>query len=211
MTETKSLAEALALFQAELPKVAKDNRVDAGAIKYDYADLAAVSHAVLPALAKHGLSFLSRPTVVDGRFVLAYKLLHTSGESEAGEFPLPDKGSSQQMGSAITYARRYALSAVTGVAPDKDDDGASASETRVEARPRREPEKSWDPIEQDTYLGGYLNELEAAEDDEAIAEIGARVGRAKTAGDLSPATVAKLKIAAGKRKGELNGGGHVAG
>jgi hypothetical protein len=136
------LAKALAAFQAEAPKVTKGSRAEiqpreGRAYSYEYAELGAVNEAVLPLLGKHGLSFLAKPTWVSRpdssmSFVLIYKLMHSSGEQEVGLWPLPppEKAGMQQLGSAITYARRYAFQAVTGVAPSpgEDDDGAAAEE-----------------------------------------------------------------------------------
>lgn len=128
-----SLAGALAHFQAELPHMSKTQtafvKSDKGSYSYNFADLADISRVVLPLLGKHGLAWTTKPTLIDGRFVLAYKLMHgASGEVDEGEYPLQSGGTPQQVGSAITYARRYALCSVTGVAPDKeDDDGAAAS------------------------------------------------------------------------------------
>jgi hypothetical protein len=133
-----SVAEALAGFQAELPKVAKSNtadvRSDKGSYSYRYADLAELSPLVLPVLARHGLSWSTRPTLVGEppRFVLTYTLAHVSGDKIEGDYPLPAAGSTpQNLGSAITYARRYALCAVTGVAPGDDDDDAAAASHRT--------------------------------------------------------------------------------
>ena len=126
----ESLAAALAAFQADLPTVGKNATGQVGQNRnYKYADLGDLNSAVLPRLAAVGLSFSAKPTLNEaGRFVLAYVLRHVSGESDGGEWPLPDSGNSQAMGSAVTYARRYALQAVTGVAPDDDDDGRAAGE-----------------------------------------------------------------------------------
>lgn len=148
-TAKPHLAEALAAFQAEIPRVVKGSKAliaprDSAAYSYDYADLGAVTENVLPVLGRHGLSFLCKPTWVskDGGtvFCLIYKLMHTSGEQEVGLWPLPapDRAGPQQLGSAISYARRYAFQAVTGVAPapGEDDDAASAQEgPRPEAAP----------------------------------------------------------------------------
>lgn len=124
----ESLAAALAAFQASVPHVQKGATGQVGQQRYRYADLSDVVKAVLPRLGAVGLSFSSKPTINEaGRFVLAYTLRHTSGESDSGEYPLPETGSPQQMGSAQTYAKRYALLAITGVAPDEDDDGAAAT------------------------------------------------------------------------------------
>lgn len=136
---TGTLAAALAAVQAKLPEVRKTETAtvpmkSGGKYSYTYADLADVSRAVLPLLGAHGLSFTCRPTInAGGRFVLAYSLMHSSGEREDGEYPLPASGTAQEIGSAITYGRRYVLCAVTGVAPDADDDGSAASQVRVQA------------------------------------------------------------------------------
>ncbi len=130
LPETSKLTEALAKVQGKLPEITKAKTADAGQYSYSYADLAAVTKAVVPLLAQAGLAWACRPTLTDRGFVLAYELRHVSGESITGEYPLPEKGSPQQMGSAITYGRRYALCSVTGVAPDSDDDDAKAASHR---------------------------------------------------------------------------------
>ena len=143
------LHAALAAFQAELPKVGKDNTAKVDSEKgrsytYRYADLSEISPVVLPLLGKHGLAWTTRPTIThDGRFVLRYALTHASGDALDGDYPLPNPGSSPQvLGSAITYARRYALCAVTGVAPGDDDDDAAAANAaagRAVERPAQRP------------------------------------------------------------------------
>jgi hypothetical protein len=144
------LAAALAEFQAEIPRIAKTSRAeydtrDSARVSYDYAELSEVTDAALPLLARCGLSFTAKPTWLmipeQGiRFVLVYKLMHVSGEQEVGIWPLPppDRAGSQQLGSAITYARRYSFQAVTGVAPGpgEDDDARAAQDApRPEAVP----------------------------------------------------------------------------
>jgi|SRR5215469_2401401 len=116
-----SLAEALVQLQASLPTVLREEAGQFG----KYADLANVSKVVLPALAALGLLWTCRPTMIDGAFVLAYRLEHAdTGEWIDGQYPLAS-GNPQVMGGQITYARRYALLAVTGVAPESDDDDAT--------------------------------------------------------------------------------------
>lgn len=134
-------AAALASFQADLPAVKKDNtatvRSDKGNYSYQYADLTMISEAAMPLLAKYGLSFTSAPTYTEHGFVLRYALLHEAGHREGGDFPLPDpsKFGAQQIGSWLTYARRYALCAMTGVAPGGDDDDGEKSKGAVAAEP----------------------------------------------------------------------------
>lgn len=135
MTAHTSLAEALAAVQTRLPAIAKGETAKVTSKRtgekytYRYADLSDVSEAILPLLGANGLSWITRPTFnAAGKFVLAYELLHITDQSRTGEYPLPDGGTPQEIGSAITYARRYCLCSVTGVAPkDDDDDGAHAS------------------------------------------------------------------------------------
>lgn len=146
MTDTQEspLAVALVQLQAELPKVGKDKtaevKTDKAKYTYKYADLSGISDALLPLMTKHGLAWTAAPTLTeDGKFVLEYALLHKSGESRGGRYPLPSGGTPQATGSAITYARRYALCSVTGLAPDADDDGQAARQHQE--RPHA-PEKS---------------------------------------------------------------------
>ena len=140
---TPSLNRALAAVQAAYVRIAKEQtgnipgKDGKQGYKYNYADLADVSEAILPLLGKNGLAFTSKPTLVNGQFVLAYSLRHESGEHDDGTYPLIGTGTHQQAGSAITYARRYSLCSVTGIAPaEPDDDGAAANERQQFDRPR---------------------------------------------------------------------------
>jgi hypothetical protein len=138
VTAQPELAKALAEVQQALPVISKEQTADTGTYSYEYADLTAISKPLLKLLGEHGLSFLAKPTLQDGAFVLAYSLLHVSGEREDGLYPLPTGGSPQSIGSAISYGRRYCLCAVTGVAPGgSDDDGVAAA--AIPARTAVEP------------------------------------------------------------------------
>lgn len=166
------LAEALVKVQAELPSVKKGNTAKVatkagGEYKYQYADLTDVTEAIVPLLSKHGLSFTSRPTLTENGFVLAYRLMHTSGECDAGEYPLPDpaQNQAQTVGSAITYARRYALCAVTGVAPGGDDDDAQSAAKaapRPKVVPREVPVDVVNVALAELSAAGSLDELQSA-------------------------------------------------
>ncbi len=132
-----ALAEALAALQAEMPPVPKSKRADTGKFGYTYAGLDDIAPLLYPLLGKHGLSFCARPTLnTEGAFVLHYELLHSSGELRDGQYPLPDPVHStpQQVGSAITYARRYTVSAVTGLVSDEDDDAQASSKPKAAPR-----------------------------------------------------------------------------
>lgn len=97
------------------------------AFKSRYADLASCVEAVMPALNEAGIGCLQFP-VFDGETIsLTTTLLHETGASVTTTLKMrPTKADPQGVGSAITYARRYALLAVAGVAPE-DDDGNAAS------------------------------------------------------------------------------------
>jgi hypothetical protein len=134
-----SLAEALITLQANLPHIRKDDTAQVGQRTYSYANLSTITDAVLPKLAELGLFWICLPTLKDAvgdRFVLHYRLSHhPSGEYVEGSYPLPGNVGSQSIGGAITYARRYALCAVLGLAPAEDDDDAAAASR--EARDRQ--------------------------------------------------------------------------
>jgi len=201
---TDNLASALAAFQAELPTVHKGSTADMGTYKMKYADLADLSKVVLPLLAKHGLSFSAKPTIDEsGRFVLAYVLRHVGGDSDSGSYPL-QSGTPQQVGSAITYARRYALSAITGIAAEEDDDGKAAKETRVDPADR---EFAWDPVEQETLRVGWEAELEDAKTHAEIDVIAKRISAARRSETdrISPSTYSRLMKAGAARRGDING------
>lgn len=164
-TPAAAFAAALAAFQAEIPHVDKGQTADTGSYSYDYADLTSITEAALPLLAKHGLSFSAKPTLHDGMFVLDYELLHKDGHGEGGMYPLPDpaRSSAQQIGSAITYGRRYCLCAVTGIAPGgEDDDGAKANDARSADLRRRKDGH----IDQRAFYGGGKKAQRGPADDD---------------------------------------------
>ena len=140
-----SLAEALITLQANLPHITKGDvaRVETktgGQYSYRYVNLASITDAILPRLAELGLAWVCRPTLQENsdRFVLRYELIHApSGEIKWGDYPLPN-ATPQSIGGAITYARRYALCAVLGLAPAEDDDDANrASQEQAERQRQR--------------------------------------------------------------------------
>lgn len=97
------------------------------AFKSKYADLAGVVEAVVPALNDQGIAVMQFPAF-DGEFVsVTTELLHESGASVRSTLKMrPTKADPQGEGSAITYARRYSLLAMTGAAPEDDDANAAS-------------------------------------------------------------------------------------
>lgn len=129
-----TIAEALSAAQAEITDPAKDS-VNPH-FKSRYADLATVLKTVRPVLAKHGIALVQTTDLHDGQLVLVTRLLWRD-EEILGRYPVqPVKADPQGLGSAMTYARRYALQAIVGVAADDDDDGNAASAPAKQSAPR---------------------------------------------------------------------------
>lgn len=129
----KSAAAALVKARAAIGStVTKDARANYG----KYATLAAVMEAITPALAANGLALVQEAELDDAAVTMAATLIHESGETV--EFapltmPLGSQRTPQAVGSAMTYGRRYQLTALFGLAPD-DDDGEAASKTPQNGR-----------------------------------------------------------------------------
>jgi ERF superfamily len=109
----------------EVEDLVKRNKVEAGPMRYSYADLSDVFDEIKPKLRKNGLALSQSATVEMG---VTTTLFHKSGQwiRFAPLLIRPSGGTPQNMGSAITYARRYSVMAVMGLATE-DDDGRSAS------------------------------------------------------------------------------------
>ena len=91
-----------------------------------YADLASVWDACRAALSANGLSVMQLPGREAGEYHLDTVLAHASGEWMSSRLVFhPVKDDPQGLGSALTYARRYALAAMVGVAPEEDDGEAA--------------------------------------------------------------------------------------
>jgi hypothetical protein len=121
------LAAALSKAQAEMGAATK-NKTNPH-FKYRYADLGTVWDVVRPVLSKNGLCVMQTTELSeDGSKVMLVTILaHTSGQWMKSSVPLnPAKNDSQGMGAAMTYMRRYSLSAMLGVVCDEDDDGETA-------------------------------------------------------------------------------------
>lgn len=129
--QINELAKALADFQSEVKDPTKDK--ENPYFKSKYVALDGVLQTVRPVLAKHGLSVMQLPTSDETAVTVTTLLMHSSGqfiESEPFKVLLTKKDA-QAAGSALTYARRYSLSSVLGIAWDDDDDGDSIAETNV--------------------------------------------------------------------------------
>lgn len=121
------LASALSKAQGEMQAAIKD-KVNPF-FKSSYADLGSVWDAARPVLSKYGLCIMQTTEIsADGsKTIMVTTLAHTSGQWMKSYLPLnPSKNDSQGIGAAITYLRRYSLSAIVGVVCDDDDDGETS-------------------------------------------------------------------------------------
>jgi hypothetical protein len=134
----KELASALSKAQAMIEGAIKDKTNPA--FRSKYADLGACWDACRDPLTKHGLSVMQLPMIGEGSVRLETILMHSSGEFISSEMQIPvSKHDAQGYGSALTYARRYALCAFVGIAPEDDDgNGASAKATTKQANHENE-------------------------------------------------------------------------
>jgi len=136
---------ALVACLGELRNVAK-NAVNPH-FKNRYASLDAILDAARPVLSKHGLALSQEPVFQDGLAGVITRIIHTGGESRESTLLLPLRDQSAQgVGSALTYARRYAVSSVLGIAADDDDDGQQASKPSNEkfaSVKKQAPTKDW--------------------------------------------------------------------
>ena len=126
-----NLSSAMAAAFAEIEKATKSAEnpaFKAGGKVSKYADLTSIIEAIKPPLIRHGLFFTQRCHPADTGVSVETVLHHSSGEKESlGVLYVPaNKQDPQGFGSALTYARRYALQTSFGV-PVEDDDGNAAS------------------------------------------------------------------------------------
>ncbi len=161
MTDQKDFDDALARVFANVGKAHKDGANPH--FKSKYASLSAVTDACSEALTAEGFSW---PQLISTTKEGGLQLVHVTTQLRRGGFllestlamPVGGKGSPQDIGSAITYGRRYGLSAAVGVCPE-DDDGNAASQPREQRDYQRRP----DPQEQQQQTPGQMYEALKAE------------------------------------------------
>jgi hypothetical protein len=133
----KGIATALAKAQANMGKALK--QANNPHFRSKYADLGNVMDACLPALNEAGIALI-QPTGEDehGRYVETILIHGESGESLNCRVPLiVSKNDMQGYGSAVTYARRYGLMAMAGIAPEDDDGNAAAKSPPKQEAPKK--------------------------------------------------------------------------
>lgn len=136
--QINELAASLAKAQGQIEGAKKDSANPF--FKSKYADLASVWEACRMQLSSNGLSVTQCPEESENGIAIETMLLHSSGQWIKSRYTMPvSKLDAQAVGSAITYARRYALSAIVGIAPE-DDDGNSAAKARPEEKVKNKTE-----------------------------------------------------------------------
>ena len=123
--QINELAAALAKAQGSM-RVAVFDRVNPH-FRNKYASLASTLDAIRKPLSDNGLSITQITTMRDGAFLLVTTLRHASGQWVVSEYPLPINAKPQELGSALTYARRYSVASLINIASDDDDDAEGAS------------------------------------------------------------------------------------
>jgi hypothetical protein len=165
------IATAYALAQAELQNPPK-NKVNPH-FKSSYVDLADGLDTIRKVFAKHHLAFIQGTSVSDGIIVMNTRIMHKSGQWIESEYPVSGFSKPQEMGSAMTYARRYSLFAMVGVAGEDDDDG-NAAQAATEAsspatvkkgpgRPAKQMEPGLSPDDSAKALKAFTFALEMAQ------------------------------------------------
>ena len=134
------LAKALAAAQGAIRNASKE--AENPGFKRDgkpmkYADLTAVWDACRAALSQNEIAVIQAPAYYeDGTVVLHTTLVHSSGDQITGTYPVkPVQQTPQGYGSALTYARRYSMASMVGVAPEGDDDDGNAGSARNVSAP----------------------------------------------------------------------------
>ncbi len=121
-----SMVYDLLQLQKALPVMPKDTSNPF--FKSKYTSLDTITELAFPIIHKHNFVWVTLPSTTEaGKPSLKYKLIHISGEKIEGEMELQlAKADPQGQGSAISYARRYAITSVLGIVSDADDDGEAA-------------------------------------------------------------------------------------
>lgn len=160
--EINEVAAALAQAQGVLRPAVKD--AVNPAYKSKYADLAAVWEACREALPQFGLAVIQDVANLDGDVAVTTRITHKTGQwIELGPLLVPmARPDAHGLGSAISYGKRYALSAALGVVADEDDDGNAASDAKGRA-PAVASGPTWKPA--DAHDTGLIGTAEVGKSD----------------------------------------------
>lgn len=167
-----NLAQALCRFQDKCRTIEFDSTVKVitpagNKYSFQYASYAKIIATIRPLLAENGLAF-SQLAEHDGS--VTTMLIHESGEYLKSTLLIPMlERNPQKLGSAISYARRYALSAILGLATDEDEDGNVASGNGIEKKEilkavvKKEPPEDTRPWITQRQLEQAMERIEAGD------------------------------------------------
>lgn len=203
MMNLNELAPALAKAQGALKNPNKNKTVTvqtrSGApYKYSYADLPEILDTIRKPLSENGLAVLQ--VVKDGNLVTM--LTHSSGQCITSEIPLELSGPPQEVGSRLTYLRRYSLISLLNIAADDDDDASSTlaatvaitPKAKAKKAPESNPQTSGDeyriPLGQ--YAGKKPSELRLIELEAFLSELVSKMEAAGKTIDQLPQQTARL-------------------
>lgn len=159
----QNLSNAMAEFQKKIKQPLKD--ANNPFFKSQYVPLENVVEAITETGSQLGISFMQFASSDEtGSIEVATLVMHSTGEYI--EFPpvrmKPESNKPQAVGSAITYAKRYALSAIFGITSDKDDDGNEATglNKQVEKQPKQQAKQQVIQDDAIVKIDKYWTELE---------------------------------------------------
>ena len=130
------ITKAIGQFQKECPTMKKD----AKGYGYNYTTLDTIIETVKPLLLKHGIVFMQSVGANEFGHNLTTRMVHISGEWIEDTMVMPKMSESKQMnvaqamGATITYCKRYALSAMLGIATDEDTDAVVQNNNQQRGR-----------------------------------------------------------------------------
>jgi len=201
------LSTALAAAQGALKNPPK-NKINPH-FKSAYVDLSDGLTAVRECFSKHGLVFIQGTSLMDGVIVLNTRIAHKSGQWIESDYPVGGFGKPQEMGSAMTYARRYALFSMVGVAGEDDDDGNAAQAADATPVKAKAAPKQMEPGMQPKDSAEFLKTAKIAmERSETVEELSTwATVNTKSIGMMIPAHRAELQDVYKARRDELKGNG----
>lgn len=161
MSNTTNIYSRIIEFQKSMPAIKKDQTAKVKGqsktgkdyeMSYDYADLATIQQAIQGPLATAGLGYIQKPTS-DG---LVTVLFDTDGNTLEYTYPAVFTGKPQEIGSAVTYAKRYSLVALLGlIIEGEDDDGNEAQKS--EKQDYKKDDRPWLTQKQYEAMVQFIN------------------------------------------------------
>lgn len=194
-----AFAEAFAKAQADLKNPPK-NKVNPH-FNSRYVDLSDGLDVIRATFSAHGLAVMQGTRIEEGLIILTTRIMHKGGAWMEWDYPVSGLDTHQKMGSAMTYARRYALFGIVGVAGEDDDDGNTASAPTPAKSARKMAEVGMKPEDSAKAASQLISEIEHLSDIEAMTQWAVTAKPVKD--KLIPADQKLVTEAFRIRKGEL--------